>query len=593
MTALAGLAVALLSLALTAAGAAAGEHRELRVGVAGERFCIEADVVRPGLVRAVRAPRWEVEWWVVEALDARGAIRFCTALPDPLRGRADHLTGDRNEPELLAGEEILLDGTLLAVQVPAEAGLARLRVRTGARRAVIAELPLAAAPLAALPSARGPGTVAGPVYESYTLRRGGDPANRVDLVILGDGYRAEEIASAYRAKVEAVTAHLLDDEEPLRRYRGYVNVHVVDVVSNESGTDDPRLGVVRDTALDTTLSLGGTRCSYTTSPRKVLDAAAQAPAPADVILIAINDPTYGGCGLQFAVASGSNPDTHVHELGHAFGKLADEYGGFGTYTGAPVRRPNATTERLRENIPWRRWIAPGTLLPTFDTTAIGLFEGANLWDVGQYRPTATSKMRALGETWRPVNSEALVKRLYDLVDPIDAHARSESLVDLRGAAQRRVAITPVSPQLDSLRREWRLDGLVVGHADAVDISAAQVPLGSQRELTVTLFDDTTLVRDRDSGAPLHSTRAWTIVNGVAPMSRSPSPSPTPTGSPTPCACDCAGDGAVTVDELTRSVRIALGDLAASACAAADGDGRVAVAELVRGVAAALGGCADG
>lgn len=76
----------------------------------------------------------------------------------------------------------------------------------------------------------------------------------------------------------------------------------------------------------------------------------------------------------------------------------------------------------------------------------------------------------------------------------------------------------------------------------------------------------------------------------------PTPTATPdataTPSPPPCPVDCNGNGAVTIDELVRSINIALGNLSASECPAADRDGNrsVSVAELVSGVAAALGGC---
>jgi hypothetical protein len=59
-----------------------------------------------------------------------------------------------------------------------------------------------------------------------------------------------------------------------------------------------------------------------------------------------------------------------------------------------------------------------------------------------------------------------------------------------------------------------------------------------------------------------------------------------------CAGDCNGDAAVTIDELVKSVSIALGSGASGICAAADGDGdgQVTIAELVRAVNAALDGC---
>jgi len=68
---------------------------------------------------------------------------------------------------------------------------------------------------------------------------------------------------------------------------------------------------------------------------------------------------------------------------------------------------------------------------------------------------------------------------------------------------------------------------------------------------------------------------------------------TRTATPVPaCPGDCGGDGVVTIDELTRGVRIALGEAPLSLCPAADADGdrTVAVPDLVRAVSASLEGC---
>jgi len=84
------------------------------------------------------------------------------------------------------------------------------------------------------------------------------------------------------------------------------------------------------------------------------------------------------------------------------------------------------------------------------------------------------------------------------------------------------------------------------------------------------------------------------INSNAPTASPATASPTPPLTPTPRQCpgDCGGDGMVSVDDLVRGVRIALGDMPLSECSAfdRDEDGRVAVGELVAAVAAALGPC---
>lgn len=83
-----------------------------------------------------------------------------------------------------------------------------------------------------------------------TIRDNGDPANRVDFVILGDGYTASEM-SKYAADIENMVTNFFS-EEPFKEYQNYFNVHRVDVISNESGADHPELGIYKDTAFDAT-----------------------------------------------------------------------------------------------------------------------------------------------------------------------------------------------------------------------------------------------------------------------------------------------------------------------------------------------------
>lgn len=98
-------------------------------------------------------------------------------------------------------------------------------------------------------------------------------------------------------------------------------------------------------------------------------------------------------------------------------------------------------------------------------------------------------------------------------------------------------------------------------------------------------------RDVLSGDGLIDAYAALAALAAAPTpTATPSPAPTATGGSSR-PCDCSGDGRVTIGELIRGVRIALGQAALTTCVAADrnGDGRVLIDELVQGVAAALGG----
>src|SRR5262249_12657466 len=185
-----------------------------------------------------------------------------------------------------------------------------------------------------------------------------------DLVILGDGYTAAEMAK-YAADVESlVTSFFLT--EPYREYAGFFNVYRVDVVSNESGADHPESAppVFKDTALDAAYNCGGIQrliCVNTAKVNAVLAATALSTNAKDQVIVLVNDPVYGGSGGYLAVAS-THPsvvELMLHETGHSIGLLADEYGDSQGTTcssgGTEPSQVNATLATTRAAIKWNYW----------------------------------------------------------------------------------------------------------------------------------------------------------------------------------------------------------------------------------------------
>jgi hypothetical protein len=145
--------------------------------------------------------------------------------------------------------------------------------------------------------------------------------------------------------------------------------------------------------------------------------------------VIVNTATYGGAGGGAAFFS-THPDSSeigLHELGHTFFALTDEYGDItDTYTGAEPVAPNATIDTNRATTKWHELIAAATPLPTMsnpdctkeDTRAspvaagtVGLFEGANRAHCGAYRAERDCRMRTLGQGFCAVCRNAIVARL--------------------------------------------------------------------------------------------------------------------------------------------------------------------------------------
>src|SRR5262245_53968132 len=193
-----------------------------------------------------------------------------------------------------------------------------------------------------------------------TVRQTGDSSNRVDVAILGDGYTAAEMAK-YSADVNALIAQLFN-QDPFRTYRSFFNVHRVDVVSAESGADKPVEGIFKNTALGAFYYCGGIDrliCVDSFAVNNVLAASLRVDQR-DLVVILVNDETYGGSGGAFAVLSLHPASTEIalHEIGHTLGLLADEYDyeppACSTFF-EPIEA-NVTVQTNRALIKWTAWI---------------------------------------------------------------------------------------------------------------------------------------------------------------------------------------------------------------------------------------------
>ncbi len=353
-----------------------------------------------------------------------------------------------------------------------------------------------------------------------TIRNNGDPANRVDMVILGDGYTAGEL-SKYAIDVEtAVTGFFA--QEPYQEYQTYFNVHRVDVISNESGADHPAQGIYRDTAFDASYDCAGIQrliCVNNSTVNAVLfDSVASSQR--DIVLVIVNDSEYGGSGGAVAVAS-THPtvvELVLHEMGHSFGLLADEYDYGSCNNLYEPPEPNVTRETNPALIKWNQgggpptgWIEAGTPIPTTTTAPgiPGLYEGAKYCPTGLYRPTYNSKMRSLGSPFEQVNEEQLIKRVYFLIaSALDAVSPAEDSLTIPRGQTRRFQIEVLDPLNHELVVEWYLDGQLFGSGIQYDLNSANLST-DVHTVEVWVWDPTAKVR-YDPDEYLMDQKSWTV-----------------------------------------------------------------------------------
>jgi hypothetical protein len=260
-----------------------------------------------------------------------------------------------------------------------------------------------------------------------TLIDSGPSANRVDIVFLGDGYTQANLNSGvYTSHVDAYLDYMFGPSalaDPFSRYHNFFNAHAIEVVSNQSGADQPPNGIFRDTALDATYFSNSTERLLTVSTSKTNAqrnlGLAGTGVTADMQFVVVNDTKYGGSGGTYAVFAGGNASSKeiaLHEVAHSFSRLADEYVSYNSpYTGGEPIEVNVT--KNAGGAKWSRWL--GYDDPRGSNLDIGVYEGARYYETGVYRPSLDSKMRSLNRPFDAVSREKLIQDIYRYVDPLD------------------------------------------------------------------------------------------------------------------------------------------------------------------------------
>ncbi len=347
---------------------------------------------------------------------------------------------------------------------------------------------------------------------SASILLNGPPANRIDLVAVGDGYLASQLA-LYHMHAENGVANLLATE-PFSTYQSFFNVHIVDVVSNESGVDnDPSLGIMRDTAMDMGFWCSGIERLLCVDVAKAYSFANNAP-DVDHVLALANSTKYGGAGYtgsELATWSGGNgsaTEVAIHELGHSLGTLADEYFSTGTYSGPEPVEPNvsilAAAAMASAGTKWSAWLGdPGNGFGGLVDT----YEGAYYNMFGISRPTDNSKMRSLGQPFNLPSVEAFILEFYRIVDPID----SATLADTVGGTDA-LFVTPLHPTGHDLDVQWFLNGDPIAGANGEALALAALALAPGiHEVRVEVADNTSWVRDETQRAALMTaSRSWVV-----------------------------------------------------------------------------------
>ncbi|MDR6805677.1 hypothetical protein J2Y45_002014 [Dyadobacter sp. BE34] len=347
----------------------------------------------------------------------------------------------------------------------------------------------------------------GQVYQVDTLYKTGPLDNRINVVILGDGFTQQELP---KFATEAKNfADFFLGYDPYLHYRNYFNFFAIRTPSVESGVTNP--GTAPDAYKDQPVGVkntffGSTFGSsihrlVTISKYDVLYALLANQFPMyDLVVVLVNTPFYGGSGGSISVHTlHTQANTiGVHEIGHTFSHLNDEYW---AGPGYGWEAPNMTKESNPALVKWKNWL---------NQAGIGIYKHGETGDAALWHKPAngTCLMEYLNQEFCAVCREATVETLLKQVNPVEnAEPTPGSTVTVNDAQTFKVGLLAPSP--NTLQVQWTVNGeLLSATGSQLTLTPEQAPDGAV--VAASVFDTT--AASRYDGARADRTRKleWTL-----------------------------------------------------------------------------------
>lgn len=236
------------------------------------------------------------------------------------------------------------------------------------------------------------------------LLQNGSTDQCIDVAILAEGYTQKEMDTFY--KDANIACESLFSHEPFKSMKKCFNIVAVASPSEDRGVSVPRLGVWKRTAFNSHFSTFYSD-RYLTTPRVKSIHDALAGIPYEHIIILANTEEYGGGGIynSYTLTTAHHPKfcpVVVHEFGHSFGGLGDEYfydDDVMTDTYPKDIEPWEQNISTRVNFAskWEDMLMKDTPIPTPPSEStkypVGVYEGGGYSAKGIFRPADDCRMR--------------------------------------------------------------------------------------------------------------------------------------------------------------------------------------------------------
>ena len=312
------------------------------------------------------------------------------------------------------------------------------------------------------------------------LWKGGPPANRVDLAVMGDGFTVDSASQRKQEKWAKLCIDVLWNEKGLSQYRSYFNVYFVRLGSLEEGVD-PQLSPDQLRKIQEKNRGRSKSRQKKTNFSTALEAKAAGPQGqvvmdrklvykwldiADGDIKGAGDDRYVIAFAQFGklgmggggIANVGRPDKSVttHEFGHAFSRLRDEYANNpnaprGMYA-KTLNSPNSWVsdkEPKPSEVPWAHWLKKRA-------KGVGIHEGGATFKKGVWRPARGCAMNAAGNNaFCPICREQTILVIYEHVSPIDdAQPAPSQEIEMTEGDKRFLTVVPMEPHKHKLNVDW-------------------------------------------------------------------------------------------------------------------------------------------
>lgn len=339
----------------------------------------------------------------------------------------------------------------------------------------------------------------------------GPDTNRVNLVYLPDGFQAGTQLSTFEGIATGIQNYVFTIT-PFKEYRAFFNAYCIEVPSVDSGSSHPGTAtdvaepaspvVTANTYFGTVFDNANVHRAIVTKNNAAVYNVLNANLPMyDVPMVVANTAEYGGTGgpiLTFTLAPSAN-EIAVHELGHTFGKLWDEY-----WNNMPGEHPNMTQESNPAQVKWKNWM---------NTGGVGIYaHGSTGVQATWYRPHQACKMRQLNLPFCHVCDEGIIDQVYKKINPVNSFSPATTVTTLPSVPSHTFSFSPIRPDPNTVIYTWMLNGNVLAVTDTfIQVGNSQLSLGNNT-LTVTLTDTTNMSRSYTPGKGYAYSITWNIKN---------------------------------------------------------------------------------